>query len=73
MVVAKGSIRITGNINGDDLDTPALEVLVIVSGCHIIVGECVIDHYAYDPSHSRLRDHRNRSGQRHLPGAAPVR
>ena len=35
------SILITGDINGDDPDTPALEVLVIVSGCHVVVGSCV--------------------------------
>ena len=44
MVVATGNIRITGNINGDDPDTPELEALLIVSGCHIIIdGPCVVD------------------------------
>lgn len=44
MALAKGIIRITG-----DILAPADEPLVIASGCHIIVGECVMDHYAYDP------------------------
>ena len=50
IVVATGNIRITDNIDGDDPNTPELEALLIVSGCHIIIGECVMDHYAYDPN-----------------------
>ena len=39
---ASGSIRITGNIDGDDPNTPELEALLIVSGCHIIIdAPCV--------------------------------
>ncbi|MXY09262.1 MAG: hypothetical protein F4Z00_12450 [Acidimicrobiaceae bacterium] len=51
MAVAKGSIRITGNIDGDDPNTPELEVLLIVSGCHIIIdGPC---DYDIDPTPER--------------------
>ena len=39
---ANGSIRITGDLNGDDPTTTAREVLLIVSGCHIVIdGPCI--------------------------------
>ena len=44
MVVSTGSVTITDNIDGDDPNTPELEALLIVSGCHIIIdGPCVYD------------------------------
>ena len=49
MIVATGEVTITDSINGDDSNTPELETLLIVSGCHIVIGECVMDHFAYDP------------------------
>ena len=44
MVVSVGRVTITDNIDGDDPNTPELEALLVVSGCHIIIdGPCVYD------------------------------
>ena len=44
MIVATGEVTITDSINGDDSNTPELETLLIVSGCHIVIdGPCVFE------------------------------
>ena len=45
MVVASGSIHITG-----DISAPADEPLLIVSGCHVIIGWCVHQVPVTDPN-----------------------